>query len=38
MRTLLDAISVYRLYRRTGNGPKHAAVAAWHIAVQKLPF
>lgn len=38
MNKLIDAVAVYRLYRRHGNGLKHSAKAAWHIAIQKLPF
>jgi hypothetical protein len=36
--TITDFFGVYRLYRKHGNSPKRAVVAAWHIAIQKLPF
>lgn len=38
MSRVSDFIQVFRLYRRFGNSAKHSAKAAWHVAVQKLPF
>lgn len=38
MNTARDFLNVFRLYRRHRNGVKHSAVAAYRIAIQKLPF
>jgi hypothetical protein len=38
MGKLLDAVQVFWLYRRHKNSIRHSAKAAWHIAIQRLPF
>lgn len=38
MNKLKDAVAVFRLYRRHGNGLKHSAKAAYYIAIVGTPF
>jgi len=35
---LIDAVQVYRLYRKHKNGIKHSAKAAYYIAIVGTPF
>jgi len=38
MQKLKEALAVYRLYRKHGNGLKHSAKAAYYIAIVGTPF